>query len=280
MRFKRNDSDLKKFYNENGFAIITDLVDSSNFLGLKETMNYIFTTTFEKHSIPNDTKWPEDDEGTGGLPHAALQKLYSSHKSSFGQCWDAIRLILDLQQFSNIPNIVNTLNKIGISKPSLEVYPAIRIDMPFDDSRNVSWHQEWRYSFGSLNSATLWIPMSNLSAKEGTIKVIPKSHLLGLIKIKPADTLIFYEIDFPELDETQALTAEINYGEVLLFSNFLLHASSYNRSNLCRYTIQIRFNDLACPYFQKNGWPRAFAINSNEEVISKERDISEVHFTI
>ena len=66
MRFKKNDPNLKKFYHENGYAIITDLADSSNFLGLKETMNYIFTTAFEKHSIPNDTKWPEDDEGTGG----------------------------------------------------------------------------------------------------------------------------------------------------------------------------------------------------------------------
>tara|TARA_Y100001970_G_scaffold292364_1_gene433397 strand:- start:387 stop:1229 length:843 start_codon:yes stop_codon:yes gene_type:complete len=280
MRFRKKDPKLKKFYTENGFAIITDLLESSNFSGLKEDMNYIFESAFKEHKIPNDSKWPEDDEWTGGLPHKALQKLHSSHKSSFGNCWDAIRLILDLQQFSNIPEIIDILKNIGISLPSLEVYPAIRIDMPFDDSRNVSWHQEWRYSFGSLNSATLWIPMSNLSAKEGTLKVIPKSHLLGLIKIKPADTIIFYEIDFPELDESKAFTVEMNYGEILLFSNFLLHSSSKNKSNLCRYTIQIRFNDLSCPYFKKNGWPRAFLINTKKNLISQEKDFSEVRFTI
>jgi len=276
--FDSDIKELKESFQANGFVIVRNVFEQTDFHQLKDSMDYIFRERFSKNQIVNDTTWSEDEPIRGGLPHKALNELYSNNKNDFRNCWDVIRLLPELFQFSFCQKTNKLLAAIGIEKPSLENFPVMRIDMPRDDNRNIPWHQEWRYGFGSLNSASFWVPLTNVTAEMGTLRILPKSHLKGLIKVHPVDKIHNYEIEDYLLSEFDPLEVEINYGDLVLFSNFIVHESGNNISELCRYSIQMRFNDLTCPYFQEQGWPRSFIIKNNYDLIFNEKSTDEVSF--
>lgn len=278
MYFIKADEEFLHFYLENGFAVLKQTLKPADFFLLKNAMNEAAQFCFKKNKITNDSQWPVDGKITGGLPHQALSELYLKAKPDFCGLWDINRLLLGVHQLTTNPAILGVLQVLGIKVPALEVFPAMRIDMPKDDNRNIPWHQEWRYGQGSLNSLTFWVPLTSVSEAMGPLSIVPGSHQFGLLDIYPVDKIHFYEIGDKKLDTKNSKSVEVEYGDVVIFSNFIAHQSGLNRSDRCRYSLQYRFNDLSCPYFLKRNWPKAYDIVPKKAMTDTNRKDSEIMF--
>ena len=162
-------------------------------------------------------------------------------------------------QIRNMPELYNLildtkfLNKIssisGVKLPILTTSKiTIRLDMPGGlGSTLAKPHQDYVAHQGSSNSITIWIPLQNTFVKNGSLNIIPGSHKKGFIK----DSLNWKNLSTSKhvvRKKAKSLgvfkNVDTKFGEVLLFSTFLVHKSGLNSTKNIRYSINIRFNDL------------------------------------
>lgn len=126
---------------------------------------------------------------------------------------------------------------------------VVRADMPDDEKWSFPPHQDYPFNRGSLNSITIWIPFQDTPDNIGPLNVVPASHNDGeraennsLLINPPTDNL--YK------------SVPMKTGDLLVFSQFLIHKSGRNCSDKIRFSLQVRFNDLSQPEFIR----RKFAV--------------------
>ena len=103
---------------------------------------------------------------------------------------------------------------------------------------------------GSYNGITIWIPLQETPTLLGPLEVIPGSHREGLLPKNDATDVKRSELT-PMRDDDEFVTIPLGAGQARVFSNFLIHRSGPNRSNMVRFSIQVRFNDLASPEYAR-----------------------------
>jgi len=114
-----------------------------------------------------------------------------------------------------------------------------------------SWHQDSGYvvAYGGppdhLPYLTCWCPLDDATLDNGTVRVIPGSHLRGLMphtKREGSNDLA------AEVDEAEAVAIEVPAGSIVAFSSRTLHATGANRTDrprrvyLAQYTAEAMLN--------------------------------------
>ena len=142
---------------------------------------------------------------------------------------------VELAKTSSIRDIV-----LGLLGKEAKIYGKIplRIDVPVETKELAVWHQDDFYVKGAPNEITAWIPLQDTPMHTGALSVIKKSHLRGKL---PHDTVWGKKSMPTGVYDTPINIIEMNRGDVLFFSSYLLHTSNINFSNKIRYSIQIRF---------------------------------------
>jgi phytanoyl-CoA hydroxylase len=64
------------------------------------------------------------------------------------------------------------------------------------------------------------------------------------------------------------VSIEMERGDTLLFSAFLVHRSGTNRTESIPWSAQFRFNNLAKPTFIRRGYPHAFIYKPVQELLT------------
>ena len=145
--------------------------------------------------------------------------------------------------------------------PELRLYPnySIRPKSPNAEAGLVLWHQDAGYTqFGRhgedpqapsasadvLRMVNVWTPIVPATAANGCMQFVPGSHKLGLFHHSWANKY-FLIIDDEAIAryEPQAVDIELNPGDVVLFSNMLLHRGLPNRSRTIRWSCDFRYQD-------------------------------------
>jgi ectoine hydroxylase-related dioxygenase (phytanoyl-CoA dioxygenase family) len=171
-----------------------------------------------------------------------------------------LRYLPSLYQFVSCPEILAISKALGLTFPGVELFNNIRMDLPGEDRFLFQWHQDLSYNLGSVNSITYWIPLSRTDAHHGGIEVIRGSHKRGLWPCEVVNPsrkvglLSTRDIVITE-PQTPATTIETEFGDIVVFSQLLLHKSLSSRSSNTRWTVQIRHTDFAEPYFREAGFP-------------------------
>ncbi|MEG3148365.1 phytanoyl-CoA dioxygenase family protein [Sphingomonas sp. ZT3P38] len=113
-----------------------------------------------------------------------------------------------------------------------------------------SWHQDSGYVVGNggppdhLPYLTCWCPLDDATVENGTVRVIPGSHLDG---IRTHDRQAATN-DLAVATEEDGVAIEVPAGSVVAFSSLLLHATGANRSAaprrvyLAQYTAEAMLN--------------------------------------
>ena len=133
---------------------------------------------------------------------------------------------------------------LGLHSPALGTVPLVRIDRPKEEKFLTPWHQDYWYSYASLDSVVVWIPLGPLTKEHGKLNVAINTHKNGEVKYRE-----FVEGNEPyvadlDIKQEQTLEVEVNFGEILIFKQSLLHKSGYNQSDSCRVSMQLRFNEM------------------------------------
>lgn len=127
------------------------------------------------------------------------------------------------------------------------VYGTLVFAKQARDERYASWHQDSFYSGLHLTpSTTAWIALTPSHERNGCMRVIPRSHKLGLLEHETV-------ADDPRLlnrrgerikidvDESEAVDVVLEPGQISLHESTLIHSSSPNISDEPRIGFIVRF---------------------------------------
>ena len=175
-----------------------------------------------------------------------LQKLFASSND--------LRNILENQSlkktFRNLLNINNSV-------PLLINGPGVFINRPNTKRLLYKWHSESHYYPKRRNFLNIWFPIfSGKNEKNGTMFIKEKSHLLkdlpfneyqGFDKQSENKKNHFIQYEVPEnfVKKLKTYKANLDVGDLLIFSRRSVHTSTYNLSKKYSFAVVFRVWDMS-----------------------------------
>ncbi len=107
------------------------------------------------------------------------------------------------------------------------------------------WHQDWPYWEGS-HKISVWIALDPAVKENGCLKVIPGSHLWGVLTHSgdASDGHGFVNRMRPEhIDESKSVSLSVSAGTAVFFHDLLLHASHPNSTGEDRWALITTYKD-------------------------------------
>ncbi|MBU3019370.1 phytanoyl-CoA dioxygenase family protein [Paraglaciecola agarilytica] len=106
----------------------------------------------------------------------------------------------------------------------------------------VPWHQDFLSRNTESEKVIVWAPLEDVSEKNGCLRVIRGSHKNGFRKWFRVNGATHRDrIDISEEEARNAENIIMKAGDVLLFSNYLIHSSEQNDSNDYRRALRYVF---------------------------------------
>jgi phytanoyl-CoA hydroxylase len=124
---------------------------------------------------------------------------------------------------------------------------------------------------GSLNAVVVWVPLADVSRELGALEIIPGSHLWGLQESR--EDAWYRHIEGLQDDHYKSL--EMEAGDALFFSAFLVHRSGDNVTDSIRWSCHFRYNDLEEPTFISRKYPNPYTYAPQQELVTKDFPSSE-----
>ena len=93
---------------------------------------------------------------------------------------------------------------------------------------------------------TVWVPLVDATEERGCLWVMPRMHKGGLFFHKPDDMAHYLVIPDEEFGGRQAVLAPVPKGGVLLLTNRTPHASFENKTDVVRWSMDLRYESAAC----------------------------------
>ena len=248
----------KYFIDENGFFIAKNILDKDILTSIRKYVsNFIFHLRKKNGMSISTIKEDENfDEG--------FKELCNKDRKFGGIIYRACRRITPLHQLSCNEKLLKLSSHIIASSYLISSnLKAIRIDHPNENTYLFDLHQDYPYIQDSFNALVYWIPLKTVSLKEGALKIYCGSHKGGLkkVKVRDADNINQNGAHTIELankyvnEGYEALLIPMEFGNCLVFSTLLLHESTKNVSENCRWTLQVRHGDFNHPEAIARNWP-------------------------
>ena len=203
-----------------------------------------------------------------------VEILYKNEKNNefTSKIFELFPTTIALYKFLSSNGISSILRDAGLKSPTLGTVPLIRIDRPKDDFYSSPWHQDTWFSFSSENSIVIWIPLTELSEDLGYLQYEEYSHNKGIkdFVINEGSNEKFKSIHNPLEENTKEI--KVSFGDILIFRQTCLHKSGLNKSNECRLSLQLRFNDMyqeACPFATFKAQHSPHVINAQKKYFKK-----------
>lgn len=153
-------------------------------------------------------------------------------------------------------------HKLGFKVPFIT--NALIISLP-DEEKNLNPLHQDIYNFLSFNFLKIWLPLTKVNNKNGSMSVYKSSNKLGFIEPKYKNKNSTY----PEIDDKftkgfKKIIFNLNPGDCVIFNPLILHQSIKNSSKFTRFNIGIDIQD--------------FYTNGDVKIINKMISISKKRF--
>src|SRR5512140_2018413 len=117
---------------------------------------------------------------------------------------------------------------------------------PPHSSSTVGWHQDTYYwPLEPKISATVWLAFEDVNEENAAMKVIPGSHVAGLLKhsrSSDTDSVLTLECEQGQFREDSAVSLNLRAGQISIHDDKLGHGSPANRSDRRRAGLTIRYS--------------------------------------
>jgi phytanoyl-CoA hydroxylase len=262
-------SNKKDYFKKNGYLLIKDFFSKDEIKKILDDAKGVFLRQFiEKKYISNCTLQELSDEIFNDL----LFRLYNDDIICLINSGKQIQHLVSLHSLS-IKNIVLELCKNnGVKTPVISTRPVLYFNHPKLAKKKiyhtVNAHQDWRSMQGSINSVVIWVPLVNINKDLGALEILPGSHLSGLRTVSIENG--FGMVDLTSEEEANLISIEIEAGDALLFSSFLIHRSGINITNEPRWSCHFRYNDLDDITFINRKYAHPYIYQPMEDLITKD----------
>ncbi len=198
-----------------------------------------------------------------------LLKIYNKKNFEvfFKNVKDRDLIYKKLQNLNSVRNITQKVckkleqdkvySKLGFKVPTIS--NGLIISLPNEKKNLNPLHQDI-YNFSSFNFIKIWLPLTKVDNKNGSMIVYKSSNKLGFIVPKYKNKKSTYpEINNKFTDGFKKIVFDLDPGDCVIFNPFILHKSLKNSSKMTRFNIGIDIQD--------------FYINGDSKLISKMIDI-------
>ncbi len=204
-----NDDQIQ-FYSNNGYLVIERLFD-------RDRINQALAAIDDMLSPDNPEK-PYEFEPRDG---ATVRRIWSPTKKH-----------PTFRDLASDPRLLDCIEAL-IGKDILFHYSKLNMKGPKVGSV-VEWHQDFSYyPHTNTDLVTALIFLDDASIENGCLRVLPGSHLHGLVSHEEGG---FFRGKAQGVIDEQAVSIEVPAGSVLLLHCLTLHASDRNESTLPRRT--------------------------------------------
>lgn len=259
---------LKKF-KENGYLILDNFFPKKDIeIVLKDAKN-VFLRQFIKMQYISECVLDDLSEEQF---NNFLYRLFEEDLECLANCGKQAQHLISLHSLSLNAKIIELLIEIGLKFPNISTRPVLYFNHPKLAKQKVfhkvDAHQDWRSMQGSLNSVVIWIPLIDINKNLGALEILPKSHLNGLRTdhMENGFGMVLLNND----EEKKLLSIELNVGDALIFSSFLVHQSGNNITDKPRWSCHFRYNDLEDPSFIERKFAHPYIYKPMEELITKD----------
>lgn len=200
---------------------------------------------------------------------SGMARYFAEDMSGFINCGKTCQHLISLHRLALQEAIVAQLVALGVERPNICTRPVL-----YFNSRNLAKsevyyksppHQDWRSMQGSLNAIVVWVPLADISHNLGALEIIPASHLWGLLESREDEWYRRIE----GLRDDQYESVEMNAGDALFFSAFLVHRSGNNVTDSIRWSCHFRYNDLDEPTFVSRKYPNPYTYAPQQDLVTK-----------
>ncbi len=254
------------YYKKNGFVVVKNFFSKQVVSKVLEDAKNVFMNQFINKKYITDK---HDSILTEEEFNERLYRLFKEDSKSLMNCGKQVQHLISLHRLSLDHKIENLLLKAGLRFPNISTRPVLYFNHHRLAQKKIFYkvdpHQDWRSMQGSLNSVVIWVPLINVSRELGALEVIPGSHLDGL-RTNHMDN----GFGMVSLSETERfLSVELEQGDILLFSSFIIHQSGENVTDRPRWSCHFRYNDLSEPTFIGRNYPHPYVYKPQEELITQ-----------
>ncbi len=126
----------------------------------------------------------------------------------------------------------------------------LRPKIPFYDYGAVPWHQDSGYFEPYCDNAlvlTVWLPLVDATSENGCLWVLPRQHKGDVLRHVKPNGVRYLEIPAEELPSGEAVCAPVSKGGVLLLTNRTPHVSFENKTEIVRWSMDLRYQSAALP---------------------------------
>ena len=208
MRQVLNDSSLEKQFHQDGFVTL-NLLDTDKFNQLQQTIDDL-----------NQSHKKDSTEENSTFKLSYFNKDLEFKQNVFKTLTDFFQPTIDKHLKNYKPLIINIFDK----EPG---------------KGEVTIHQNWSFvDEEKYTSVSVWIPLVDVSRKNGTLETVKGSHKVLCQYRSPSLPWVFDELS-DILKERYLEPFEIKKGQAAIIDDGILHWSSDNNSDYVRTTVQL-----------------------------------------
>lgn len=254
-------------YKKKGYIILKDIISPVEIHSiLTEAKNIFFRQfCFKKYTNCNSLNEISEKEF-----NQCMFRLFEEDLECLSNCGKQVQHLISLHRLSLSEKLIHQLKLIGLKTPVISTRPVLYFNHPKLARKKVFYkvdaHQDWRSMQGSLNAVVIWIPLIDISKDLGALEILPQSHLGGL-RTNHVDNG-FGMVDLSEAERRNLISVELNAGDALIFSSFLIHQSGENSTESPRWSCHFRYNDLDDPTFIARKFAHPYIYKPSEELIT------------
>jgi phytanoyl-CoA hydroxylase len=254
-------------YKKAGYLLIKDIIPKQEIQFILNEAKEVFFQQFKykKYTyVDSCEKLSEKDF------NESLYRLFAEDFTCLSNCGKQVQHLISLHKLSVSEIIVALLKDVGLKKPVISTRPVLYFNHPKLAQKKVFYkvdaHQDWRSMQGSLNSAVIWLPLIDIDKSLGALQILPGSHKNGLLTKSVEQG--FGMVSLTEAEQNNLIDVEVEKGDLLVFSSFLVHQSGENSSDEPRWSCHFRYNDLLEESFIQRSYAHPYIYKPQEELIT------------
>lgn len=244
----------RQVINNDGFFIARNVISPATIDRVLRDMHFAVKLQLEFLNAETHTETNRDNL------FADLKSLYKLDQERYLSTLKVCGKLMSVFQLYLAPSLISVIKDIGIELPLFQTQPvlnmmaeALRIK---DGYFGVGAHQDWPALQSGLDTLTCWIPLFNVRKNQFALEIIPKSHLLGLVDAKQEQHI--HEVDPKVYEDMFFQAVELDAGDALIFSSFLIHKSGvHGAADAFRLAFSMRYENGRDTNFIRRSYPYA-----------------------
>jgi phytanoyl-CoA hydroxylase len=235
-----------QFFHDQGYLVVEDLIPIEDLQPVIDEIGSEIELRAQKQFVRGELKHLYSEHGF----ETRLARISQETDKVAISIWNGILhgpAIFHLITHARLLDVAEEL--CGPEVIASSVY-RLRPKIPNYGYGAVPWHQDSSYFEPYCDKAlvlTAWVPLVTATEQNGCMWVIPGSHRLPVVPHQLHQSGKYLEIAEADLPAGQRVCCPVRKGGALLMTNRTVHGSFANRTEIVRWSMDLRYQSAALP---------------------------------